>query len=105
MRRAAKVDANQKEIVGALRSAGFFVQSLAAVGQGFPDLLFAKAGRIWLSECKDGTKKPSARRLTPDQSIFFDKFPAHIYIFKDLDDVELAIEQINSKLNTKRVEI
>lgn len=67
MRRASKVDANQPEIVQALRKAGCFVQPLHTVGQGVPDLLWARAGRCGLLEVKDGTKPPSARYLTADQ--------------------------------------
>lgn len=39
MRRAAKVDRNQAEIVAALRKAGYAVQILSMVGQGIPDIL------------------------------------------------------------------
>lgn len=39
MRRAAKADRNQAEIVAALRKAGFSVLLLHRVGQGCPDLL------------------------------------------------------------------
>lgn len=67
MRQAAKIDANQAAIVGALRAIGCTVVSLAAVGRGVPDLLVGKAGRTYLMECKDGAKPPSARRLTEDQ--------------------------------------
>ncbi len=45
--RAARTDTNQTAIVEALRAAGAFVQSLATVGDGCPDLLVAK-GRKWL---------------------------------------------------------
>jgi len=67
MRRAAKVDRNQDEVVGALRAAGVLVLSLAALGKGVPDLLCAFHGRLVLIEVKDGTKAPSRRKLTPDQ--------------------------------------
>ena len=67
MRRAAKTDANQSAIVQALRAIGASVQSLAAVGDGVPDLLVGYRGRTFLLECKDGDKVPSARKLTPDQ--------------------------------------
>jgi hypothetical protein len=67
MRRAAKTDANQTQIVSALRAAGVFVQSLAAVGNGVPDLLCGFRGRLFLLEVKDGNKVPSARKLTQAQ--------------------------------------
>jgi len=67
MRRAARVDDNQAEIVAALRKCGCTVQSLAAVGNGVPDLLVGRAGVNYLLEVKDGSKPKSARELTPDE--------------------------------------
>jgi hypothetical protein len=67
MRRAAKVDANQEQIVEALRTAGATVQTLAAVGKGVPDLLVGFQGKTILLEIKDGRRPPSERRLTEDQ--------------------------------------
>ena len=65
--RAAKVDANHEQVVLALRAAGASVQSLAAVGQGVPDLLVGFQGKTLLMEIKDGRKAPSERRLTEPQ--------------------------------------
>ncbi len=70
MRRAAKVDANQDQVVSALRTAGVLVLSLASLGKGVPDLLCAFHGRLVLLEVKDGNKPPSARKLTKDQEEF-----------------------------------
>ena len=67
MRRAAKVDANQQKVVEILRAAGATVQSLAAVGHGCPDLLVGWGGKTLLMEIKDGSKVPSAQKLTDDQ--------------------------------------
>jgi hypothetical protein len=67
MRRAAKIDANQSEVVDALRKIGCSVTLLAAVGDGVPDLLVGYRSRTIMLEVKDGRKPPSARRLTPDQ--------------------------------------
>ena len=67
MRRAAKIDANQEQVIKALRSVGAVVQSLAAVGKGVPDLLVGYQGKTILLEVKDGNKPPSARKLTEDQ--------------------------------------
>lgn len=57
MRRAAKVDANQEQIVSALRAAGASVQSLAPIGKGCPDLLVAFRGLMFLMEVKVGKGK------------------------------------------------
>lgn len=61
MRRAAKVDASQAAIVAALRDAGASVQSLAAVGDGCPDLLVGHAGRTVLLEVKEPHVKGKLR--------------------------------------------
>lgn len=68
MRRAAKVDANQEQIVSALRAAGAIVQSLAAIGGGVPDLLVSFRGNLFLLEVKDGKKPPSGQKLTDAQT-------------------------------------
>ena len=65
--RAAKIDANQDQIVTALRAAGATVQSLAGVGKGVPDLLVGYKGQTLLLEIKDGNKPPSKRSLNEDQ--------------------------------------
>ena len=65
--RAARIDANHEQVVLALRAAGATVQSLAAVGQGVPDLLVGFQGKTLLMEIKDGRKTPSERRLTQAQ--------------------------------------
>jgi Holliday junction resolvase len=57
VRRAAKVDSNQTQIVSALEAAGATVQSLAAIGKGCPDILAAFRGDMWLMEIKHGKGK------------------------------------------------
>lgn len=86
MRRAAKVDANQSEIVAALRGVGCSVQPLHAVGGGVFDLLVGKGGTNWLVECKDGSKPPSARRLTPDQREWHDAWRGNVAVVKDVSE-------------------
>ncbi len=78
MRRDAKIDDNQKSIVRTLRKAGASVLSLAAVGDGCPDLLVHRAGTLYLLEVKDGSKSPSRRALTPLQIDFAKVFPVNV---------------------------
>ena len=63
---AKSVDVNQSEIVAALRDAGHQVVTMHGVGGGFPDLVVARAGRVWLLEVKS-----AKGRLTPHQRKFF----------------------------------
>ncbi len=81
MRRAAKVDANQTEIVDALRAAGASVQSLAPVGKGCPDLLVGRGKLNILMEIKDGTGK-----LTPDQKEWHEGWRGRVHLVRSVDD-------------------
>lgn len=57
MRRKAKVDSNQREIVQALRQLGASVTHLHGVGGGCPDLAVGCAGKTTLAEIKaEGTR-------------------------------------------------
>ena len=70
MRRAARVDANQAEIVQALRDEGCSVWII-----GIPlDALIGINGRTALVEIKDGSKPPSARKHTKLQREFFESW-------------------------------
>lgn len=70
MRRAARIDANQTAIVEALRAAGATVR-IVTQGNGLPDLLVGFRGVTLLLELKDGSKPPSARKLTKAEEKFF----------------------------------
>ena len=86
MRRAARTDSNQEEIVKALRAVGATVQSLAGVGHGVPDLLVGYQGKTILMEVKDGNKSPSHRELTPDQVKWIDAWTGgSVYIIDNVD--------------------
>ncbi len=91
MRRAAKVDANQAQIVSALRSSGCSVLLLHAVGGGCPDALAAYHGRMVLLEIKDGNKPPSARKLTKPQQKFHAEWNGPIAVVKNIDEAYAAI--------------
>ena len=65
---ACRTDANQTAMIEALRGIGAFVQSLAAIGCGCPDLLVGYRGKWMLIEAKNGENIPSKRKLTDDES-------------------------------------
>ena len=81
MRRAARSDANQPEIVDALRKAGASVYSAVSVGHGFPDIVIGFRGVNYLVECK------SARgRLTKHQRIFLDDWNGQFAIVRSVEE-------------------
>ena len=67
MRRAAKVDRNQLEIIKAARAVGASVQTLHTIGKGCPDILLGYRGINLVWELKDGLAVPSKQVLTPDE--------------------------------------
>lgn len=93
MRRAAKVDDNQSDIVAALRAVGATVQPLHAVGQGCPDLLVGYRGVNWAIEVKDGNKPPSARKLTEAQIAWHRDWRGQVAV---VQDVKSALEAIGA---------
>lgn len=70
IRRAARVDTNQSEIVATLRAIGVTVTDLSGVGDGVPDLVCLWRGQTVWVEVKNGSKPPSARKLTVEQVRF-----------------------------------
>jgi hypothetical protein len=71
MRRAARVDSNQYEIVQALRAIpDLSVSVTSRVGQGFPDLVVGYRGATFMFELKDPTKPKADQELTPEQRKF-----------------------------------
>lgn len=91
-RRAARRDANEQEIVKALRDAGCLVEPIS--GKGVPDLLVWSPFRrcILLLEVKDGAKPPSARKLKPAQVEFHRMWSdAPVFVVESAEDAVLAV--------------
>jgi Holliday junction resolvase len=84
--RAAKTDANQTEIVAALRKIGASVAITSSVGNGFPDIVCGLGKINFMFECKDGKKVPSARRLTPDQVKFHANWNGAVHVVNSAEE-------------------
>lgn len=97
MRRAAKVDENQSEIVDALCRVGARVQLLHQVGGGCPDLLVAFRGDLTLLEIKNPKQDSSHRQLTPDQVAFHAKWRTHCNRLAVVESIEQALIAIGAK--------
>lgn len=97
MRRAAKIDGTQTEIVEALRAAGCKVLSLAACGKGVPDLMVFSPWkncvdmvireRITLLEVKNLSGR--GNKLTPDQVKFHAEWP--VTVVTSVDEALAAV--------------
>ena len=87
MRRAAKIDANQTELVEAFRRLGCSVLSLAAVGKGVPDLLVATRGITWLVEVKIPKGRENQKQLE-----FAENWQGCRAVVRDLSGVETVVK-------------
>ena len=85
MRRAAKVDANHVEITAALRGIGATVKPTHQL-KGFVDLVVGFRGKNYLFEIKDGSKPPSARKLTGKEQEFHDTWNGSVCIVESVQD-------------------
>jgi len=91
---ARRIDDSHRAIVAGLEAHGVRVISLAALGKGVPDLLCGWRGRWVLLEVKDGSKPPSARKLTPAEAHFLalcraDGLPAYV-----VESVKQAVDVV-----------
>jgi Holliday junction resolvase len=93
MRRAAKIDANQTDLVEAFRRLGCSVLSLAAVGKGVPDLLVAIKGITWLVE----VKMPKGKE-TPDQVEFAANWQGCRAIVRDVAGVATVVKTMTTQM-------
>lgn len=89
--RAAKIDANQNEIVEFLRKQGATVQILSSVGKGCPDILVGFNGKNLLMEIKDGSKTASQTKLTSDQVKWHSEWRGDVDVVFSVDDVKRVL--------------
>ena len=89
MRRAARVDATQREIVQALRDIGCTVYIIKEP----VDLMVGYRSRTLCLE----VKTPGAWKLTPQQQLFFATFRGEAYIVVNVDQALEAVLQRKSK--------
>jgi hypothetical protein len=90
-----RVDANQVEIVQALRRCGCTVQVLSDVGKGCPDLLVSHRGLLFMVEVKDGEKPASKQNLTPDEKEWHAQwYKSPVFILRSLVDLTRMLELV-----------
>lgn len=91
MRKYGRIDANQTDIVDALRAVGASVQSLASVGGGCPDILVGHQKANYCLEIKDPAQPPSKRLLTPDEMWWHAAWAGHVTTVHNVEEALRAI--------------
>jgi hypothetical protein len=91
MRRAAKADRNQPEIVNMLRLVGCTVQHLHTIGKGCPDILVGYQGKNYVLELKDGELPPSGRKLTDDEKKWHEDWRGEVHVVSNVREALDAI--------------
>jgi len=99
MKRAARIDANQPEIVAAFRDCGATVQHLHTVGKGCPDICVgmctASGARVnLLIEIKDGAKPAGQQKLTPDEQKWHDEWAGSVHVVRSADEARELYDEI-----------
>jgi len=89
-RHAARTDANQAEIIEAIRLAGYFVCNTSRLGEGFPDILCVNhQQQVILFEIKT-----AAGRLTEAELRFQRDYPGLLFIVRS---AEMALEYLGMR--------
>ena len=94
MRRAARTDSNQQEIVTALRKRGAVVLITSQLKNCF-DILVCHNSNVYLVEIKDGSLPPSARKLTKGEQEFKEKVESVGVKYHVITSVSEAISLIS----------
>lgn len=90
-----RTDHNQTEIVAALRRCGCKVQDLHVVGDGCPDLLVSWHGLLFALEIKDGSKIPSAQKLSPAEVKWHEDWKdERVYILNDVEKIPALLSRV-----------
>ena len=85
----ARTDANQAEIVDALREVGAAVLHLHQVGKGCPDILVSFRDTNYLMEIKTANGE-----LTPDEINFFQTWRGPVCVVRNAEDALRTIGAI-----------
>ena len=94
MKTKAAVDRNQKEVVKYFRSMGFSVLHIYQL-KNCCDIMVSKGLVTAAIEIKDGSKPPSARRLSAGELKFKEEWQGLWYLCESIEDAKIIILKIN----------
>lgn len=85
---AKRVDANQSEIVAALRHVGATVQDLHTVGHGCPDIVVGFRGQNYLME----VKSPNGY-MTGDEEAWHWEWMGQVAVIRTVEEAVACLQQ------------
>ena len=88
MRKRARVDANQKQIVSQIRGIGCSVLHTHQLGKGAPDIIVGYNLNNYLIEIKDGDKPLAQQKLTPDEIQFQAEWQGNYHVVNSFDQLK-----------------
>lgn len=91
---ARRIDANQGSVVSYLRALGWSVFITSPLGRGFPDLVVGCPGFTAVVEIKDGSKRPSERKLTEDEVTFRERWTGNYILATGPEDAAKQLEEL-----------
>jgi Holliday junction resolvase len=91
MRRKARIDENQPDIVKHLRTLGMSVCLLHTVGQGVPDICVGYRGINVLLEIKDSKQPKCKQKLTTDEADWHLDWRGQVATVKDKEEAEAEV--------------
>ncbi len=86
LRRAARIDANQPEIVKTFRKLGWYVLIVSQL-KNCCDIIVSKCNRTIAVEIKDGSKPPSQQKLTPGEVKFKEEWQGEYMLINCIEDI------------------
>lgn len=96
MRRSARTDSNQAEIVKALRNAGAEVYHIHTI-KNYADLIVYYNNKTYTVEVKDGSKPPSSRKLTEGELKAKEKIESTGVRYWVINSVQEALDMLNEQ--------
>jgi len=85
-RRAARTDDNQTSIVETFRGLGWYVLIVSQL-KNCCDIIVSRKGRTVAVEIKDGSKPPSARKLSEGEAKFKEDWQGEYALVESVEDV------------------
>jgi hypothetical protein len=92
MRRASRTDSNASELDQALTSMGWGIKKMDRVGEGFPDRVLCKHGRIVFAEYKNPERYGKKRKPNQSQQDihgWFKRFGVEVLVFETVSDLAI----------------